>query len=137
MQFEWNFLNHLVTVLWSTARSSFAQQISWTLRLLYCDQLNIYLLHNKFLEQFGYCTVINCTFGSKTTNVFWLVLWCYCLIQSFKALFPKLDYIAYSSEQLSNHTFRETMHNMSAYQLPWYDQPLDCNKCCKTFVSSS
>ena len=64
-----NILNHLVTVLWSTAHSPFAQQISWTIWLLYCDQLHVHLLHNKCVETSGYCTVINCMFTFCTTNL--------------------------------------------------------------------
>ena len=63
-----NFLIHLVTELWSTASSPFAQQISWSIWLLYCDQLHLHLLHNKFLDPSGYWTVINCIFSFCTTN---------------------------------------------------------------------
>ena len=53
--------NHLV--LWSTAL------LSWTIWLLYGDQLHFYL------EPSGYCSVINCTFTSNH-----LVLWSTALL---------------------------------------------------------
>ena len=68
LQCKWNFLIRLVTVLWSTASSHFVQQISWSIWLLYCDQQHLHLLHNKFLDPSGYCTVINCIFTFCTTN---------------------------------------------------------------------
>ena len=37
-----------------------------------------------------------------------------------KAEVPKLDYIAYSSVQLSNHTHSEAIDNVSEHQLPQY-----------------
>ena len=61
----------------------------------------------KFLELFGYSTVINCTFIFCTTNVFWLLPWHYGPIWTCKTYIPKLDYIACSFVWLSNKTHSE------------------------------
>ena len=71
--------------------------ISWTIWFLDCDQPCFHLLHNKF---FGYlCNII-----AQSKRI--------------KCKVPRLEYIVFSSVQLSNHTQRKLMH-----QLPWYYQP--------------
>ena len=49
---------------------------------------------------------------------FWLLSSCYGPVQTLK-----LDYIAWSSVQLSNHAHNKAMHNVSVHKLPWYYQP--------------
>ena len=96
MQLEQNFLNHLVTLRWSTAPSPFTQQISWTICLLYDDQLPLHLLHNKFLEPSAYSTMINCPFTFYTTN----------FLNSTSA---------YSTDQLPLHLLHNKFLEPSAY----------------------
>ena len=53
----------------------------------------------------------------------WLLLWHYRPVWTCKVLVPKLNNIACLSVHLSNHSWGETMHNVSVHQLAWYYQP--------------
>ena len=77
-------------------------EISLTFGLLYRDQLCLHLSHNK---------------------CFWSLLWCYDPVQTHEVYIFKLDYVAHSLGQFSNHIWSKAIHNMSAHQLPWYYQP--------------
>ena len=72
---------------------------SWTIWLLFWDQLWIHFLH-KHLRL-----------------LLRTALW------PSSEIVPKLDYVAYLSMKLSNHTQSEAIDNVSAHRLPQYYQP--------------
>ena len=90
----------------------------------------------KFVEPFGCCTVINCTF--ILYKCFLLLSQCYHSVQTCKALVPELNYVAHSSVLHSNNTVKQcTMcqHTNQNMYLPtawialftWY---LHCKPAC-------
>ena len=79
-----------------------SDEISWSIWLINWDQLRLYLWHNKY---------------------FWMLLRRYGSVWTRIAYVPELDFITRSSVWLSNHTWSETMYNVSAHQLPQYYKP--------------
>ena len=67
-------------------------------------------------------TVINCVLAFCITIVFGCFHNVMALFKLVKHV-HKFEYIVHSSVWLSNHTWSESMHNMSAHQLPWYYHP--------------
>ena len=72
-----------------------SSEISSTIKLFFCNQLNLHLLHNIFFSCFM------------------------TQLELMKHKFQKLDNISRSVERLSNHAWNRAMPNVSAYQQQW------------------
>ena len=78
-------------------------EISWTIWLLFCDQLRLHFSRNKFFGLFPRQR--------------------YGPIQTHKAQVQELDYAAHSSMKLSNHAQSKATQIVLAHQLLRYYQP--------------
>ena len=102
-----NFLNHLVTVLWSTATSSFTQQMFLVASAILWLYLNLSSISSQIrLHSTFICTAFKSHVQVEAVHN----MSTHQLPQYYQRKVPKLDSIARSSVQLLNHSCRVKSH---------------------------